>query len=176
MLKDDCFYLGKIVKKHGFKGDVKLRLDVDYPEEYSELESVLVDTGGALVPFFFEVYDLEDKGFVRAHLEGVDDESGAERIVGCDLFLPLTLLPELSGNEFYYHEIIGWEVLDHEHGSIGFIEEVREGNAHDLIVVRNDKTDILIPVADEFIKKVDRENEQLSIEAPEGLIDLYMSL
>ncbi len=176
MLKDDCFYLGKIVKKHGFKGDVKLRLDVDYPEEYSELESVLVEIGGALVPFFFEHYELEDKGFVRAHMEGVDDEPSVERIVGCELFLPLTLLPDLTGNEFYYHEIIDWEVIDKVHGTIGTVEEVRENNAHDLLVVVDGPKEFLIPVTDEIIVEVDREKSILQIAAPEGLIELYKSL
>ena len=174
MRKEDCFYLGRVVKKHGYKGDLKLRFDVDYPEEYQELESVLVETKTGLVPFFFEAYSMEDKGFVRVHLEGVDSEQDAERLVGSDLWLPLALLPDLEGTDFYYHEIVGFEVIDSQYGSVGIIRDVREGNAQDLLVIDHSGTEVLIPVLDELIREVDREAKTLRVDAPEGLIALYV--
>ncbi len=175
MRKDDCFYFGRIIKKHGFKGDLKLRLDVDYPEEYSELESVLVETKTGLVPFFFDTYILEDKGFVRAHLEGVDTEEAADRVVGSELYLPLNILPDLEGTDFYYHEVVGFEVLDEVFGSVGTITELREGNAQDLLVIDRKGKEVLIPVIDEWIIALNREAKQMTVRTPEGLIDLYIS-
>lgn len=175
MRKEDCFYLGRIVKKHGFKGDLKLRLEVDYPEEYSELESVLVETKTGLVPFFFDTYILEDKGFVRAHLEGVDTEDDADRLVGSDLYLPLTFLPELEGTDFYYHEVVGFEVHDELFGPVGIITRVREGNAQDLLVIDRNGKEVLIPVIDEWIKNLNRKAQIMTVRTPEGLIDLYIN-
>ena len=51
---DDCYQLGNVVKTHGLRGELVIFLDVDHPELYQEMESVLVDMNGKLVPFFIE--------------------------------------------------------------------------------------------------------------------------
>ena len=54
MTKNDCYYLGKVTKKHGFKGNLIIHLDTDEPELYDTLEAVFIEQDGTLVPFFFE--------------------------------------------------------------------------------------------------------------------------
>lgn len=52
MTIDDCYYLGKVTKKHGFKGNLIIHLDTDEPELYNTLESVFIEIDGSLIPFF----------------------------------------------------------------------------------------------------------------------------
>ena len=174
MHKEDCFYLGKIVKKHSFRGEVVIKLDTDEPELYGNLESVFVDLGNNLVPFFIEKSSLSKGTMLRLKFEGIDSEEDAESIVRAGIYLPLDLLPKLSGDQFYYHEIIGFTIKDQSFGLVGTIKEVNDTSAQPLFVVDREGKQILIPMIDDFIEKIDRENKIVNVMTPKGLIDLYL--
>ena len=174
MLKKDCFYLGKIVRKHSFKGEVVIKLDTDEPELYANMDAVFVDLGKNLLPFFIEKSLLQKGNQLRVRFEDVDTEADAESILKSDIYLPLDLLPKLKGNKFYYHEVIGFTMNDINHGDIGIITGINDTSAQPLFEIKKDEIEILIPMIDDFIKKVDRQHKTIVIEAPEGLIEMYL--
>ena len=175
MRKEDCFYLGKIVRKHSFKGQVVAKLDTDEPELYKNLESVFVALGNDLVPFFIDESLLQKGNQLRIRFEDVDSEEDADAILGSELYLPLEFLPKLTGNKFYFHEIIGFDIEDINHGYVGVVTGVNDSSAQPLFEINANGTEIFIPMIDDFIKKVDRDNKKIVVETPEGLIDLYLN-
>ena len=174
MRKEDCFYLGKIVSKYSFKGEVLIKLDTDNPDIYENMESVFVSIGNNLVPFFIDRSRLHKSNLLRVDFEGVKDESTADKIIGAELFLPLDMLPPLTGNKFYFHEVIGFTLMDEVHGNIGVVKSVNDSASQELFEVEKDGKELLIPISDDFIKEVDRDNRIIKIETPEGLVDLYL--
>jgi len=175
MRKEDCFYLGKIVRKHSFRGEVVVKLDTDEPELYQELESVFVALGNNLVPFFIETISLQKGNQLRIRFEDVENEADADAIMGVELYLPLKFLPKLTGNKFYFHEIIDFDMEDVNYGYVGVITGVNDTSAQPLFEVNSNGTEVFIPMIDHFIKKIDRENRKIIVETPEGLIDMYLS-
>jgi 16S rRNA processing protein RimM len=174
MRKKDCFYLGKIAKKFSFKGEVLVYLDTDEPEMYTELESMFVETNGHLVPFFIERSSIHREKFLRTKFEDMESEEEADTIVGKDVYLPLTMLPTLEGNKFYYHEVVGFDAIDQRLGNFGTILRISDNGVQALFEVQKDEAIILIPLIDEFIIEVNRENRSILFNTPEGLIDLYI--
>jgi 16S rRNA processing protein RimM len=174
MRKEDCFYLGKIAKKFSFKGEVLVYLDTDEPELYQNLESVFVELNKTLVPFFIESSSLHKEKFLRVRFEDVETEENADAILGCEVYLPLSMLPKLEGTQFYFHEIIGFDVIDTKKGNIGKITAINDSGAQPLFEIDKNGIEILIPLIDDFIIDLDRKNRTITLETPEGLVELYL--
>ena len=173
MEKDACFYLGRIIKKYSYKGEVLAKLDTDQPELYEGLDAVFVSYRNRLIPYFVEQAQLHKSDLLRIKFEDVNNEEEAEQLLKSELYLPLELLPELEGNKFYFHEVIGFEVIDKSYGPVGIIKSVNDSTAQALFVVQMGEIEVLIPIHDEFITEVDRNNRQIKVQTPPGLIELY---
>ena len=174
MLKEDCFYLGKIAKKFSFKGEVLIYLDTDEPELYEDMESVFVDFNKNLIPFFIVNSNLHKNDFLRVKFEDVEDEAAADEIIGREVYLPISMLPKLEGNKFYFHEVIGFDIEDKRLGIFGKIVSINDSSAQPLFEVVNGTVEILIPMIDQFLVKIDRENKKVIMDLPEGLVEMYL--
>ena len=174
MRKEDCFYLGKIAKKFSFKGEVLIYLDTDEPELYENMESVFVEYNKNLVPFFIENSSFHKNDFLRVKFEDVDNEAEADAILNHEIYLPVSMLPKLEGNKFYFHEVIGFEIEDKRLGIFGKIVSINDSSAQPLFEVINGNVEILVPMIDHFLVKIDRENKKVIMDLPEGLVEMYL--
>lgn len=173
---ESCYQLGYVIRKHGLKGEVYIFLDVDDPRYYEELESVFVavDRNETLVPFFIEqISILEDKALVK--FEGVDSAGEAEHLVSCEIYLPLEFLPPLADDQFYFHEIVGFRLIDEKEGELGIVDSVYTSHNQNLISLYYKNTEVLVPIHDEIIKSVDKPGRKLVVSLPEGLLDIYLN-
>lgn len=175
MEKEKCFFLGSITKAFGYKGEVVIFIDADQPEVYAGIDSVFIEIDNKLIPFFIERSDLRNKSNqLTVKLEGIDTHDQALQLQGCALYLPLELLPALEGTNFYFHEIVGYKASDVTKGFIGIVVQVLDYPGNPIFEIENQGKQILIPVRDEFIAGLDREQREILLKAPEGLIDLYL--
>ncbi len=173
MTINDCYYLGKITKRHGFKGNVIIHLDTDEPELYDTLEAVYIEQDGALVPFFFETSQPYQGTKLLVKFEDVEDED-VDRLINRSLYLPLKSLPKLTGTDFYYHEVIGFTIYDQSNTEVGTIKAVNDSAAQAYFEVEAQGKQILIPMIDEWILEVNREEKAMLINIPDGLLEIYL--
>ncbi|MFB9865101.1 ribosome maturation factor RimM [Rufibacter immobilis] len=173
MTLDACFQLGYIVKTHGTKGQVVAFFDVDFPEEYDELESVFLLINGKLVPFFIDDLNPQDKGRSIIKFEDVNSVPEAEKLKGVSLYLPLNQLPELEEDQFYFHEVIGYTVVDQQLGELGTVQAFFDLPNQDLLAMDYQGHEVLIPVQDEIILRSSKEERKIYVNLPEGLLEVY---
>ena len=174
MKKADCYHLGYVAKLHGFKGEVSLFLDVTNPDDYETLDAVFIEINGQLSPFFIESFKLKNKGFAAVKFEGVNSEKDARILLRKNLFLPAQILPKLSGKNFYDHEVVGFTVMDESYGEVGKIESVIDLQVNPLLQIMNGNKEVLIPLIEGVVQDVDRKKKIMTIQAPTGLIELYL--
>ncbi len=175
MTKDDCFYFGYIVKPIGYEGFFAVKAETDDIQRYSSLSSIFIDLNGTLTPFFIAATQVKDKEIIWLKADGFNTSDDIQSLIRKEIYLPLNLLPKLKGNKFYYHEIVGFKVIDEVHGDIGNIKDVIELQHQTILQIMKDYTEILVPLNNDILKEVDRENKSLKINAPEGLIEIYLN-
>jgi 16S rRNA processing protein RimM len=174
MKKEECFYLGKIVKKYSFKGELLAKLDTDQPQLYENIEALFLDINNRLIPYFVMTSRLHKSNLLRFKLEDVNTESDADELLRKEVYLPLDLLPKLDGKAFYYHEVIGFEIWEKSFGKVGVLKGVNDQSAQALFEIERNGYEILIPIHDEFIINIDRDKKIITVKTPPGLIDLYI--
>ena len=173
MRKEDCYFLGKITRRHGLAGNVIIKLDTDQPELYNKLESIFVDINGLLVPFFIERSSWSKLDALNLAFKN-SSEALVDQSLGKDVYLPLASLPKLTGTQFYYHEVVGFEILDTEGNNCGVIRSVNDQTAQNYFVTNLDGKEVVVPIIKDWILEVDREERIIKMQLPEGLIDVFL--
>jgi 16S rRNA processing protein RimM len=174
MDKKDFYFLGKITKTSGYQGNLVFFFDVDNIINYTGLQAVFVDINDELVPFAIKELRIKGNNSAYAALEDISDYEQASALVGYELYLPLSFLPPLTGKKFYYHEVIGFSIIDEKSGFIGTIDRIFDQSGHAIFIILNKGKEILIPATDEIINKVDRKNKTIEVTTPEGLLEIYL--
>lgn len=173
MRKEDCYFVGKITRRHGYSGNVILKLDTDQPEYYNKLESIFIEINGLLVPFFIEKSQWNKMGTLILTFKNTQ-EALIDQILGKDTYLPLSSLPPLSGNQFYYHEVIGFSIIDTQGKNYGQIASINDMAAQPYFVLNLHQNEVIIPIIKDWIVKVNRENQQIQMQLPDGLLNIFL--
>lgn len=171
--KDKYFCLGKVIKTHSYQGRLVFVLDTNTPESYADLKNIFINMEGSLVPWFIEDIELQgEKAIVK--LEDVDNIELARTFVKRDIHLPLEEIDSRDKEALHFREIIGYKVIDTIHGDIGIVTDILERPEQEIIRIEHKSKEILVPLSDEMIRKVDDKKSILYLDTPEGLIELYL--
>lgn len=174
MRKEDCYLLGKITRKHGLQGNVVLKLDTDQPEFYNKLESIFIEINGLLVPFFIQKSSFSKQDTLIIQFKN-GNEQMVEQTINKDVYLPLSTLPKLTGNQFYYHEVKGFQIIDEKNTKCGVIQSVNDQTAQHYFILELSGKEVIIPIIKDWIIEVNREEKIIKMQLPEGLLDVFLT-
>ena len=172
-MKDEFFYLGTLTRPFGLKGELCAFFDTDNPERYTQLDALFLDLDGEKIPYTVEHIAYRGNNQFVIKFDGIGPNECRE-FAQVELYLPLSQLPPLDGNRFYFHEVIGFTVIDERLGEIGTCQDFLEVSNNPIMQVNHNGTEILIPASQQFVTQVARENRILHVSTPEGLVEIYL--
>jgi len=165
----EAFEIGFIARTHGLKGGLVAHLSHDLPASTTLDQAIFVEQRGTLVPYFIEA--VASKGEqLYITFQDVASLEAAEKLVRCRLFLPRSSRPKLKGIEFYDDEVIGFSVIQKE-TQLGTVSGIVWSGPQRMLEIKDGK-ELLIPVSEAFLKRVDRRGKTIQVELPEGFLDL----
>ena len=172
MKLDDFYYVGKITKKFSFRGEVIIFLDTDSPEFYHNIKKLFIKLNDVLTPFDISNVIPNKTNRIRVKINGIDTENDTKKLINKEIYLPIESLPKTDQNSFYYHEIIGYIILDKDNKKVGNIIGVNDQSPQHLFQINASGKKILIPINDNLIIRVDKKNKTMKMKLPDGKLDL----
>ncbi|MCU1309185.1 MAG: rRNA processing protein RimM [Candidatus Angelobacter sp.] len=170
--------IARVAKTQGRHGEVAADLYTDFPEKFAERKRLfaLAEDGSR------RELQVEDhwphKGWMVLKFVGIDSIDDAEKLLRCELQIPIGERAELEEGAAFVSELIGCVVWDFagsqgEPKEVGAVKDVQfgAGEAPTLVVVAGTR-EHLIPYAAQFLRKLDTVAKRIEMELPEGLLEL----
>lgn len=173
MKKEDCFLFGKIIKTHGFKGELIISVGFPIADISEKTSYVFLEIEGLLVPFFFETVAGSGNS-LNVKFEDVNTEEKSRSLCGCSIWVPKELMPKKLKTHIEISGFTGFKISDKQKGEIGELKDILEMPQQQMLQITKGNKEILIPVNEEIILKIDKKKKIIFIDAPEGLIDIYL--
>lgn len=173
-MSDQWLMVGKIVNTHGIRGELKIYPNTDFPEVRfapgNKLQMVHEETGASQQ---VEVQSSRlQKNMYVIRFKGFGNINDVEKYKGWVLKVSKEDTVELEEDEYYFHEIIGCEVVTDEGQSLGVITEILTPGANDVWVVKPAKgKDILIPYIHDVVLDINVDEKKITVHVMEGLLE-----
>ena len=170
---DEVFYIGRITKYRGISGEVEIQF-TDDAFDRGNAEYLVFEIDGILVPFFWEEYKFKNDQTAIFKFEDIDNEKEAKKIVGLKVYYPFACLDEDDENELSsIRSVTGFHISDIHEGELGVVAHVDDSSVNVLFTIETPKgEEFIIPYHDDFLVDFDLKKRCMTLELPEGLLDL----
>ncbi|MGD0710318.1 MAG: ribosome maturation factor RimM [Bacteroidales bacterium] len=175
MKREECYHLGYIFKTHGFKGELIFLSREEISLNLKKPESVFIEINGQLIPFFIDLLILAGTSSFIIKFHDIDNAAKAQQYLKCNVFIPLSDLPKPKKKEITFKDLVGFKVVDDTYGDIGEVSHVMEMPQQLILEIKKGTIEILIPANENIIHKIDKKKKTILIDAPDGLIDIYLN-
>lgn len=170
-LSEPCFLIvGEVVRPHGIRGEIKVRVLTEFPERFQLLKEVYL-SGEDEEP---RPYRLESvryhQGFAVLKLESCTDRAAADKLRNQLVQIPRESAMPLEEGAYYIYQIIGLDVWTEAGEHLGRVVEVLETSANDVYVVRGPRGEVLLPALKSVVPDIDLPARRMTVVLPEGLI------
>lgn len=171
---EDLISIGQVIKTIGYKGNILIRPFEGFNKTWENLKKCIIRVNGVLAPFFIEKIEKHQDELIVKFDNYCDDKS-AHEILHHEIFVmnnQVTTETPVESAEDDLESWIGFTVIDTTQGVLGLIEDIEELPGQFLIHLTYKDKEIAIPFAEELVLDIDVDNKTLTMELPDGILDL----
>jgi 16S rRNA processing protein RimM len=171
--KNNCVKVGYVQKPHGINGELIIRFQEEYYETLEEVPPIFLEIDNLLVPFFIAEEGLRFKSSesVITRLDWVDSDAKAKALCGLSVFVDANDVIA-TDDEMSPHELVGFLLFGEDIGLIGEITEVHDYSGNLLLSVDYQGNDVLVPLNEDLIIRLDEDFREIELRIAEGLLNL----
>ena len=172
--KKELLLYGKITKRHGLSGEVKVLPFGGRPDTLSDVGKIYVEVPDEESPREFSVSRKKIRGNAAVlKLRGVDTPEAADGLRNMKVLVERSDLQSPGEDEYYWFDLIGLGVRAVSGETLGKVTDLIAGAGHDILVVKSVEGDreFLVPFAGKFVAEVDTRESVVTVEPVEGLFD-----
>lgn len=170
--KEEVYKIGIFNKPHGIHGELSFTFTDDIFDR-ADCDYLICLLDGIFVPFFIEEYRFRSDSTALVKLEGVDSAERARMFTNVEVYFPVEHVEEAEAGELSWNFFVGFHMEEVNHGVLGEIIEVDDSTANPLFVVELlSGEELLVPAQEDFIIGVDADNKSITVDLPEGLLNL----
>jgi 16S rRNA processing protein RimM len=166
MVADRLVAVGKVVKAHGVRGHLRLVPFGETLEGLGAGEEVSARLPDGSIERLIAVEIRTQRKSVLFLSREVRTAAEAQRLVGAEICVPESRLPALAADEFYWHQLIGLEVMSVDGRRLGTIRQIIETGSNDVYVVQEGREEVLIPALAEVVREVNLERRLMVVDLP----------
>lgn len=167
---NDLVPIGHLQKPHGTKGELRLQIEDAYWKDAKGAAVFFVEQQGQKLPYF--KIKIRTGNINTIQLEGVENREAAKVLSSSPLFLRAEDISTPIVQNTAYDGYANFQLIDQNFGEIGTIIEVLELPQQQMALVQYQGREIMIPMNDTFILKIEPLKRKILVELPEGLLDL----
>ena len=169
MSQDALIPIGKVVGTHGIKGNLKVISFAESAASFAPGRQLALRQEGKPVATFSITSASPHKRVILLALEGITSIDAAEALIGSELCIDKTTLPELETGSYYWHQIIGMKVVTLDDRHLGRVDAIWPTGSNDVYIVRQGEKEILIPAIESVVIDIDLAQKMIRVDLPEGL-------
>ena len=166
--QEEVYKIGKLGKTHGVKGEISFLFDDDVFDRV-DANYLILKVDGIFVPFFIEEYRFRSDSNAIMKFEDIDTQERARELTGCEVYFPRELADN-DDDSISWAAIVGFSLIDAATGQpVGRIASIDDSTLNILFELEDGK---LIPASEELITHVDKNNKTITIDLPQGILDI----
>ena len=163
--------IGTVVSKHGYKGDIKISVSSNNLDTFSDLKYLFIDLDGCFIPFKIDNIRSFSKNVLIVKLKEIRSEDEVDEIIHKNIYVDSTEMESNIDTGFFYNDLINFDVF-RDSKKIGKIENINSRLPQPVFEIMYDSRIVLIPIHEDFIRKIDKENNIIYLDIPNGLLEI----